>query len=60
VQKEGLQKAAEALQEFSNKYPCIEFEQKEYGHETSQSQLTTAPRKKKVLAEIRRTATFKS
>lgn len=35
VQKEAKEKNAKALQEFSNKRRCIEFEQKERDRETS-------------------------
>jgi hypothetical protein len=43
VRKEAKQKNANALQEFSNKRRCIQFEQNERDRETAQSQLTTAP-----------------
>jgi hypothetical protein len=55
VWKEAKQKNANALQEFSNKRRCIQFEQNERDRETAQSQLTTAPIRKKVF-EIRTTA----
>jgi hypothetical protein len=48
VRKEAKQKNADALQEFSNKRRCIQFEQNERNRETAQSQLTTAPIQKKV------------
>jgi hypothetical protein len=49
VWKKVKQKNADALQEFSNKRRCIQFEQKESNRETAQSQLTTAPIRKKCL-----------
>jgi hypothetical protein len=55
VRKEAKQKNADALQEFSNKRWCIQFEQNERDREYAQSQLTTAPIRKKVF-EIRTTA----
>jgi hypothetical protein len=53
VRKEAKQKNAEALQEFSNKRRCIQFDQSD--RNCAQSQLTSAPIRKKVF-EIRTTA----
>jgi hypothetical protein len=58
VRKEAKQKNADALQEFSNKRRCVQFEKNERDRETAQSQLTTAPIRKKVF-EIR-TMAFKN
>jgi hypothetical protein len=44
---------------FSNKHRCIQLEQNERDRETVQSQLTTAPIRKKVF-EILRTTAFKN
>jgi hypothetical protein len=49
VRKEAKQKNADALQEFSNKRRCIQFEHNKRDQETAQSQLTTAPIRKKCL-----------